>query len=377
MERRRERRIPREACLPELFAAAAPRPCPDAPAVVGGRRRGLDLPPAGRGGEPAGAPPARAGRGAGDARWASCVERSPELIVGILAILKAGGAYVPLDPGLSGRAPGLHAGGRGRAAVLVHESSRARIAVLAALALLDVDAAMRRRRRRRGAALSRRSPAESLAYVIYTSGSTGRPKGVAVPHRAVVRLVRETNYVRLGPGDRIGHVANISFDAATCEIWGALLNGAAVVVIPREVVLSPRAFAAALREQRVTSMFLTTALFTRMARGGAGRLRGDERAAGRRRGGRPGGGADGAGRPAAAAAAQRLRPDREHDVRDLAPDPGGAGGGGGTSRSAGRWPTRRSTCWTAGRQPVPPGVAGRAVPRRRRPGPRATGTGRS
>ena len=56
---------------------------------------------------------------------------------------------------------------------------------------------------------------EALAHVIYTSGSTGRPKGVALAHRAVVRLVRETNYVRLGPGDRVAQVSNLSFDAAT------------------------------------------------------------------------------------------------------------------------------------------------------------------
>jgi len=71
---------------------------------------------------------------------------------------------------------------------------------------------------------------------------------VAVTHRAIARLVRDTNYVTLGPGERTGHISNISFDAATYEIWGALLTGAAVVVIPREVVLSPPDFAGRLRE---------------------------------------------------------------------------------------------------------------------------------
>ncbi|HJX28208.1 MAG TPA: amino acid adenylation domain-containing protein, partial [Thermoanaerobaculia bacterium] len=105
----------------------------------------------------------------------------------------------------------------------------------------------------------------SLAYLIYTSGSTGRPKGVAVPHQAIVRLVRETNYMRLGAGDRMGQVANINFDAATWEVWGPLLNGAAVVVIPRDVALVPVDLAVALHEQRITSLFLTTALFNRVA----------------------------------------------------------------------------------------------------------------
>ena len=79
----------------------------------------------------------------------------------------------------------------------------------------------------------------SLAYTIYTSGSTGKPKGVAIPHRAVVRLAL-ADFVRLGPGDRVGHLSNTAFDAATFEIWGALLNGAALVVIPREVVARRR-----------------------------------------------------------------------------------------------------------------------------------------
>ena len=67
------------------------------------------------------------------------------------------------------------------------------------------------------------------AYVIYTSGSSGTPKGVAVPHRAITRLVLNTNYVELGPTDRIAHLSNVCFDAATFEIWGALLTGASVV----------------------------------------------------------------------------------------------------------------------------------------------------
>ena len=73
--------------------------------------------------------------------------------------------------------------------------------------------------------LPNRATPEDVAYIIYTSGSTGRPKGVAVPHRAVNRLVFKTNYIELDASDRIAQVSNMSFDAATFEIWGALLNG--------------------------------------------------------------------------------------------------------------------------------------------------------
>jgi amino acid adenylation domain-containing protein len=101
-----------------------------------------------------------------------------------------------------------------------------------------------------------------LAYVIYTSGSTGTPKGVAVPHRAVVRLVRDADFVQFGAGDRVAQVANAAFDAATWEVWGALLNGGCVVGIDRETTLTPPLLAEALRRERVTAMFLTSALFT-------------------------------------------------------------------------------------------------------------------
>jgi amino acid adenylation domain-containing protein len=204
------------------------------------------------------------GVGAGS-RVGLCCDRSVELVVGVLAIVKAGGAYVPLDPDYPAE----------RLAFMI-EDSALQVLVGEEGALAQLPAAQREAM---DVVLISGSEAAdgpdadppvtaggaSLAYVIYTSGSTGRPKGVAVPHRAVTRLVRDTNYVRLEPGDRIGQAANISFDAATYEVWGALVNGAATVVIPREVALSSRALAATLRERRVTSLFLTTALFARVA----------------------------------------------------------------------------------------------------------------
>ena len=91
------------------------------------------------------------------------------------------------------------------------------------------------------------SPA-APAYVMYTSGSTGRPKGVVVPHRAVVRLFVANDYIDLtDPTDRgslrIAQTSSLSFDAATFEIWGALLSGATLVGVPQETLLVPAALA--------------------------------------------------------------------------------------------------------------------------------------
>ena len=106
-----------------------------------------------------------------------------------------------------------------------------------------------------------------LAYVIYTSGSTGRPKGVCIPHRAVNRLVRNTNYIELGPGDRVAQASNASFDAATFEIWGALLNGGRLVGFSTEVLLNLKGLAERLRKEEISVLFLTTAASTRSSLG--------------------------------------------------------------------------------------------------------------
>ena len=91
---------------------------------------------------------------------------------------------------------------------------------------------------------------DNLAYVIYTSGSTGHPKGTCVPHRAINRLVLNTNYITLTPADRIAQASNSSFDAATFEIWGALLNGACLVGMTTDELLSPQEFAVKIREKK-------------------------------------------------------------------------------------------------------------------------------
>jgi len=192
-----------------------------------------------------------------------CLEPSLELIVGLLGILKAGGAYVPLDPAYpKERLAFMQEDAQVTALVTRRELAERLPAVTVPLVLLDASPAA-------GEAADDppcSTNGEHLAYLMYTSGSTGRPKAVAVPHRAISRLVLHTNYVTITSADVVAQASNASFDAATFEIWGALLNGARLVVIPRDVVLSPTAFHAALDRHGVTILFLTTALFNLMAR---------------------------------------------------------------------------------------------------------------
>ena len=101
---------------------------------------------------------------------------------------------------------------------------------------------------------------DNLAYVIYTSGSTGRPKGVLVTHRAVVRLVRETDFVNYGPEEVFLQLAPVAFDASTFEMWGSLLNGSRLVLLPPGTP-SLSKLADVIEQSGVTTIFMTAGLF--------------------------------------------------------------------------------------------------------------------
>jgi amino acid adenylation domain-containing protein len=204
-------------------------------------------------------------RGAGaQQRVGLCLERSIDLVVAVLAVVKAGAAYIPLDPGLpTDRLRFMLEDGQAGALVT---DQRQRLPPTIAPTLVCLDTDHEAIGREPCGRLPSRALAADLAYVMYTSGSTGRPKGVAITHRGIVRLVCHTDFVQLTPADRVAQVCNVTFDVATWEIWGALLNGATLVVIPRDVVLSPPDLAAELRDRGITAIDVTTALFNQVAR---------------------------------------------------------------------------------------------------------------
>ncbi|HEY0095678.1 MAG TPA: AMP-binding protein, partial [Archangium sp.] len=194
-----------------------------------------------------------------ESRVVLCLERSPELIVSMLGVLKAGGVYVPVDPAWPEARLQLLLEDCGAAAVLVQSRTSAWLEGRAVpRVVFDAPADLEALSQAPRTAPEVEVHPGQLAYIIYTSGSTGRPKGVLVEHRNVCNTVRVSRWAwAVGPGKRVLQFASASFDASVSEIYGALLEGAALVVASREAIQPGPDLARLLREQRITSVMLT------------------------------------------------------------------------------------------------------------------------
>ncbi len=191
-----------------------------------------------------------------------CLERSADLIVSLLAVVKAGGAYLPLDP----------AHPEERLRWLVADSGTALViswgerSAFAGIGVVSPEPGGEAEEEEDAAPLPHVGDPGNLAYLLYTSGSTGTPKAVAVAQSGVLQLAADSGLLGLGPGDRMLQAVVPSFDPSSLEIWGALLSGACLVGLPREVMLAPHDFAAELRRERITALILPTAVFHQVAR---------------------------------------------------------------------------------------------------------------
>ncbi|WP_344516021.1 amino acid adenylation domain-containing protein, partial [Dactylosporangium maewongense] len=236
-----------DVTLPELFVAQVAR-TPDAPAVVHGgvavSYRELD---------------ARANRLA--RLLVACgvcpesvvgvrLPRGVDLIVALLAVWKAGGAYLPIDPALPAE----------RVALMVADA--------AAVCVVDDAAA----ESMSDAPFGVRVGVDCAAYVMFTSGSTGTPKGVVATHRNVVSLFSATQSLfDFGAGDVWSWFHSFAFDFSVWELWGALLHGGRVVVVPFEVSRSPEEFWDLLERERVTVLSQTPSAFYQLVAAAEGR----------------------------------------------------------------------------------------------------------
>ncbi len=201
------------------------------------------------------------------------MERSIDAVISQLGILKAGGAYLPMAPDdfPIERIKAIFEDAQVNF-VIAHKKYRELIENLQKCLgreitcfYMDDQSEFRAYEQKTSWIRPKRVTPENLAYVMYTSGSTGRPKGVMVTHKNIISLVKNTDYVDFCNKDGLLHAAPISFDAATFEIWGALLNGLNLYIVPQRVVHDFDAFSDYLHCRPITIVFITTALFNLLA----------------------------------------------------------------------------------------------------------------
>ncbi|MGD7154321.1 non-ribosomal peptide synthase/polyketide synthase, partial [Ralstonia pseudosolanacearum] len=197
-----------------------------------------------------------------DARVGLCAERSVELVVGLLGILKAGGGYVPLDPSYPQDRLAYMLEDSAPVAVLAQSNTREPLGALS-VPVLDLENPLEGEAEH-DPQVTGLEP-HHLAYVIYTSGSTGQPKGVLVEHRQVARLFTSTQpWFGFGAEDVWTLFHSFAFDFSVWELFGALLHGGRLVVVPKLTARSPQAFYALLCEAGVTVLNQTPSAFRQL-----------------------------------------------------------------------------------------------------------------
>ncbi|MEP6605522.1 MAG: amino acid adenylation domain-containing protein, partial [Nitrosospira sp.] len=194
------------------------------------------------------------------------LERSASLITAMLGILKAGAAYLPLDVAYPEKRLAFMIGDAQPSVVLTQQALAGGLPQISGKIVCLDDATISEESIANPVSFVSPINTGTLAYVMYTSGSTGKPKAIEISQYGVNRLVCNTNYIQITSDDRIAQASSTSFDAATFEIWGALLNGAHLIGLPKEIALSPSEFSSFLRQHRITTLFLTTAVFNQIAR---------------------------------------------------------------------------------------------------------------
>jgi amino acid adenylation domain-containing protein len=189
-----------------------------------------------------------------------CIERSLELAIAFIGILKAGGAYVPLDPSYPKERFDFMLEDTRTQVMLTQKFLVSTMMAGRKLTALCVDEIAASFPNGSDANPTSAGGPTSLAYVMYTSGSTGQPKGVMIENRAIVRLVRNTNFCEFGPKETFLQFAPVSFDASTLEIWGPLLNGGRLVMMQPQAS-SLEDLGRTIRKHGVTTLWLTAGLF--------------------------------------------------------------------------------------------------------------------
>lgn len=189
-----------------------------------------------------------------------CLDRSFDMIISLLAILKAGGAYFPLDQTYPQERLTFMLSDANVSIILTTAIISKNLPAIHDIHFVLLDQIWSTLSKDSSSNIVSKAHIDTLAYVNYTSGSTGKPKGVETLQRGVIRLVCGANYAHFDANQVFLHVSPISFDAATFEIWGALLHGATCVLLATKLPTIQK-LKTTIESTKITTLFLTTALF--------------------------------------------------------------------------------------------------------------------
>jgi amino acid adenylation domain-containing protein len=189
-----------------------------------------------------------------------CLERSPDLVIAILAILKAGGTYVPLDPEYPAERIRFMLQDVGANIILCNRNNLDILGTPSNHLIILLDEEWHLINDESTVAPQVSGNGKDLAYVMYTSGSTGRPKGVMIENRNVISLVRGVNYITLSAKNVLLNTGSASFDASSFEYWSMLLNGGELVLCPEQTLLNSELLKQEIRKRKVNIMWFTSSL---------------------------------------------------------------------------------------------------------------------